>query len=56
MNEKQWLANMEAEHCDVDPGNGDSMLWGASDRPVTTGDLWQWLALIRFIRKHGVGT
>ena len=46
MNVKQWLENMEAEHCDVDPGNGDSVLWGASDRPVTTG-LRQWLALIR---------
>ena len=56
MNVKQWLENMEAEHCDVDPGNGDSVLWGASDRPVTTGDLWQWLTLIRFTQKHGVRT
>ena len=34
LNVGQWLGNMKAEHCDVDPGNCESALWGASARAL----------------------
>ena len=38
LNEAQWIENMEAEHCDVDPGEAESPQWGGSDRPWVTGN------------------
>ena len=51
LNVGQWLGNMKAEHCDVDPGNFESALWAASARAWTTGNYniettpeleWKW--------------
>ena len=38
LNEHQWIANMEKEHCDVSPEQYNSKEWGASDRNWTTGN------------------
>ena len=38
LNEKQWLENMEKEHCDIDPNMPESTSWGASDRRWKTGN------------------
>ena len=53
LNEKQWLENMEGEHCAVDPDNPNSKQWGASNRAWKTGNYgvettpqleWHWSA------------
>ena len=45
------MQSMEEEHCEIEPGDAKSGVWGASDRPWTTGNYgltttphkeWRW--------------
>ena len=38
LNNDQWEASIQREHCDVDPGQPNSEVWGASDKSWKTGN------------------
>ena len=56
-NEQQWIENMEMEHCEVDPDNMASTIWGGSDLQWTTSNYglttsprqeWHWTWLLEW--------